>query len=98
MTHDKARLRTIVNQDGAAVLDTERGTISTLNTTGAYIWQALERGEREEEIVDQLARETGEFPDTIRDDMKGFIAALRDKKMLSRLLEKEQGEDGTESR
>jgi hypothetical protein len=70
MTYDKAHLRTIVNQDdGAAVLDTERGTISTLNTTGAYIWQALERGQREEDIVDGLARETGEFPDTIRDDV-----------------------------
>jgi Coenzyme PQQ synthesis protein D (PqqD) len=83
MAHDKAHLRTIVNEDGAAVLDTARGTISTLNTTGAYIWQALERGQREEEIVDQLARETGESPNTIRDDVKGFIAALRDRKMLS---------------
>jgi hypothetical protein len=84
MTQDNAHLRTIVNQDGAAVLDTERGTISTLNTTGAYIWQALERGEREVDIVDGLARETGESPDTIRDDVKVFIAALRDQKILSR--------------
>jgi hypothetical protein len=83
MIHDKARLRTIVNQDGAAVLDTEKGTISTLNTTGAYIWQAMERGEHEGDIVDQLARETGESPETIRDDVKDFIAALREQKMLS---------------
>jgi hypothetical protein len=83
MTHDKAHLRTIVNQDGAAVLDTERGTISTLNTTGAYIWQALERGEREEEIVDQLARETGESPNAIRGDVKDLIASLRGQKVLS---------------
>ena len=83
MSHKTAHLRTIVNQDGAAVLDTERGTISTLNTTGAYIWQALERGQREEDIVDQLARETGESPNTIRHDVKDFIASLRDQKMLS---------------
>ncbi len=82
MDHDKAHLRTVVNQDGAAVLDTLRGTISTLNTTGAYIWQALERGEREEEIVDGLASETGESPHAIRDDVKDFIAALREQKML----------------
>ena len=83
MSHDKPHLRTIVNQDGAAVLDTEKGTISTLNTTGAYIWQALERGEREEAIVNGLAHETGELPNAICDDVKDFIASLRDQKMLS---------------
>ena len=83
MAHGNAHLRTIVSQDGAAVLDTERGTISTLNTTGAYIWQALERGEREEEIVDQLARETGESPNAIHGDVKDLIASLRGQKVLS---------------
>ena len=74
----------IANQDGAAVLDTERGTISTLNTTGAYIWQALERGESEEQIVEGLARETGESPDAIRQDVNGFIEALHEQKILER--------------
>jgi len=84
MAQDKAHLRTIVNQDGAAVLDTGRGTISTLNPTGAYIWQALERGERGEEIVEGLARETGESPDDIREDVNSFIAALHEQKILER--------------
>jgi hypothetical protein len=82
MARDKDHLRTIVNQDGAAVLDTERGTISTFNTTGAYIWQALERGEREEEIVEGLAHETGESPDVIRQDVNDFIAALNEQRIL----------------
>ena len=84
MAQDKAHLRTIVNQDGAAVLDTGRGTISTLNPTGAYIWQALERGERGEEIVEGLARETGESLDVIRQDVNDFIAALRKQNILGR--------------
>lgn len=84
MTTDHPHLRTIVNEDGAAVLDTERGTISTLNTTGAYIWQALERGEREEDIVAGLARETGSTQEIIRQDVSDFLAALREQKMLSR--------------
>jgi hypothetical protein len=84
MAHDKTQLRTIVNQDGAAVLDTQRGTISTLNTIGAYIWQALGRGEREEEIVEELARETGESPEVIRQDVNDFIAALHLQKILER--------------
>jgi hypothetical protein len=82
MAHDKAHLRTVANQDGAAVLDTERGTISTLNTTGAYIWQALEQGTREEEIVEGLAHETGESLDVIRQDVSGFIATLHEQKIL----------------
>ena len=84
MAADKSHLRTIVNEDGAAVLDTERGTISTLNTTGAYVWQALERGECEEDIVEALARETGTPREVIRQDVSDFIAALQENKMLSR--------------
>ena len=84
MVADNSHLRTIVNEDGAAVLDTKRGTISTLNTTGAYIWQALERGEREEDIVVGLARETGSPQEDIRQDMSDFVAALQEQKLLSR--------------
>ena len=84
MVTNNSHLRTIVNEDGAAVLDTARGTISTLNTTGAYIWQALERGEREEAIVGGLARETGSPQEVIRQDVSAFIAALQEHKMLSR--------------
>jgi hypothetical protein len=84
MVADNSHLRTIVNEDGAAVLDTERGTISTLNTTGAYVWQALERGEGEEDIVEALARETGTPREVIRQDVSDFIAALQENKMLSR--------------
>jgi Coenzyme PQQ synthesis protein D (PqqD) len=84
MVTDNSHLRTIVNEDGAAVLDTARGTISTLNTTGAYIWQGLERGESEEAIVEGLARETGSPQDVIRQDVSDFIATLQEHKMLSR--------------
>jgi Coenzyme PQQ synthesis protein D (PqqD) len=83
VAHENAHLRTIVNQDGAALLDTVRGKISTLNTTGAYIWLALQRGESEEEIVDGLARETGESPDMIRQDANDFIASLHEQQILN---------------
>ena len=84
MIADHSHLRTIVNEDGAAVLDTRQGTISTLNPTGAYIWQALERDEREEDIVEGLARETGSSPEIIQQDVSDFLAALREQNMLLR--------------
>ena len=76
MADDTTHLRTIVNEDGAAVLDTKRGTISTLNVTGGFIWQALARGEGEETIVASLARETGQSPGIIERDVRDFVASL----------------------
>jgi hypothetical protein len=45
VTNIKEHLRTISNEDGAAILDTESGDLSTLNATGAYVWEALQRGD-----------------------------------------------------
>jgi|HubBroStandDraft_5_1064220.scaffolds.fasta_scaffold587097_1 hypothetical protein len=81
---DHSHLRTIASEEGAAVLDTKLGTISTLNTTGAYIWQALQRGEPEEDILKGLAHETGCSPEEIAQDVSDFITALQERKMLSR--------------
>lgn len=69
-------LKTVVTPDGAAVLDMRRGSISTLNPTGAYVWLALERGESEEAIVESLARETGMSPEVIGPDVRKFMEAL----------------------
>lgn len=82
MSNNNAHLKIIVNQDGAAALDTSLGTISTMNTTGAYIWQALERGQCEEDIIADLVRETGALREVIERDMRDFLATLRDRDML----------------
>jgi hypothetical protein len=71
------QIRTIANQDGAAILDIESDRISTLNSTGALVWQALERGEDTEAIAQDLARLTGEEIDAVRKDVAEFVEALR---------------------
>jgi hypothetical protein len=83
MMTDNSHLRTIANQDGAAVLDTKLGSISTLNSTGAYVWQGLERGESLETIVANLSRETGEQPEVVGRDVKDFVETLRAQQLLS---------------
>jgi hypothetical protein len=83
MVNDNSHLRTIVNQDGAAVLDTKLGSISTLNSTGAYVWQGLERGESLETIAANLSRETGEQPEVIGHDVRDFVETLRVQQLLS---------------
>jgi len=80
---ENSHLRTIVNQDGAAVLDTKLGSISTLNATGAYVWQRLERGESVETIVADLSRETGEQPEIVEPDVRAFVESLRSQQLLS---------------
>ena len=77
-------LRAVVNADGAVILDTYRGMISTLNSTGAYIWEALGRGDTVSSIVSQLATETGEQPETIEPDVQEFIDCLEANNLLPR--------------
>ncbi len=82
MTTDNSHLRMMANHDGAAILDTRLGNLTTLNPTGMYIWQALGRGESVEVIALDLARDTGEEISTLERDVREFIDALRDQGLL----------------
>jgi 6-phosphogluconate dehydrogenase (decarboxylating) len=84
MTMEKSHLHSVVDQDGAAILDIDRGLISTLNATGAYVWQGLERGEPLETIIANLARETGEDALVIDRDVREFLDSLKQKHLLPR--------------
>jgi hypothetical protein len=75
-------LKTIVDQDGAAILDIERGLISTLNPTGAHVWQGLQRGESLETIIANLAHETGEETLLVERDVREFVEDLKQKRLL----------------
>jgi AmiR/NasT family two-component response regulator len=83
MADERSHLRTIVNQDGAVILNTTTGEITTLNSTGAFIWQALERGDVLETIAANLTRETGEQMDSLKHDVRKFMDALEERKLLS---------------
>lgn len=77
-------LRAIVDDNGAAILDIERDAISTLNPTGGYVWQGLERGEALERIIANLARDTGEDELLVDRDVREFVKALTMKHLLPR--------------
>jgi len=83
MRTERAHLRTIMNHDGAAILNSTTGTILTLNTTGAFVWQALERGEDPVTIALELARETGKQVETVERDVRQFVQALKDRQLLA---------------
>jgi DNA integrity scanning protein DisA with diadenylate cyclase activity len=81
MRDSSTHLRTIANQDGAVILNSTAGTITTLNSTGAFVWQGLERGESADMIAQNLARETGEEVAAIRNDLLGFIDCMKKAKL-----------------
>ncbi len=84
MTNIKEHLRTISNEDGAAILDTESGDLSTLNATGAYVWEALQRGVDEPTIIAALAQETGESLEIVAADIRAFLTSLKERTLLPR--------------
>lgn len=78
----KEHLLSVVSQDGAVILNIEAGRLSSLNSTGAYIWQALERGDETQSIVEEVARMTGEPIDVLQRDIADFIKTLAGENIL----------------
>jgi Coenzyme PQQ synthesis protein D (PqqD) len=71
------RLSTVVNQDGAAVLDVSRNQITTLNSTGGFIWDRLQQGRTVEQVIDDLAIESNTDPLIVKGDVLAFLEQLK---------------------
>ena len=84
MVPQTPNLKAIVSEDGAVILDIEHDSMSTLNPTGAYVWQGLQRGEIIETIIANLARETGEDDLLVERDVREFVAELQRKQLMPR--------------
>lgn len=76
------QLQAAFDQDGGAILDVEAGTISTLNPTGAFVWQRLKQRQGATEIIAAIAQETGEDPATVERDVREFMEELKLKHLL----------------
>lgn len=78
-----AHLRSVVDQDGAVILDIEHDTMLTLNATGGYIWQRLQQGKLIDEIVSELANDTGADLAAVDRDVHDFFEQLKSKHLLT---------------
>lgn len=83
MANERSHLRTIANENGAIILNTTTGELVTVNSTGAFIWQALARGDVLEIITANLASETGQKVDSLQHEVREFVDALRKHKLVS---------------
>jgi 6-phosphogluconate dehydrogenase (decarboxylating) len=70
------QLRTVVNQDGAAILDVSRNQITTLNSTG-FIWDKLQQGRTVEQAIQDLAIESDTDPAVVERGVSAFLEQLK---------------------
>ena len=80
----KSELRSLVTPEGATILDISKDELTTLNSTGGYVWMRLRKGDEVEKIVADLAEETGQDPSAIRTDVHEFIEQLAEKHLVIR--------------
>jgi hypothetical protein len=78
-----AHLRSIVDHDGAVILDSSRNAMTILDATGAYIWDRLHRGMPPDSIAAELARDTGTDQRMIAKDVDVFMEQLKSKHLVT---------------
>jgi hypothetical protein len=83
MSSSFPHLRTVVNRDGAAILDVTRNQITTLNSTGGFIWDRLRQGRTVEEAIQDLASESNTDPAVVERGVRGFVEQLKSEHLLS---------------
>ena len=76
-------LRFVANRDGALILDTPQNAMTPLNSTGAYVWQRLERGMALDDIVTELANETNTDRERVAEDVGRFLENLKSRRLLA---------------
>jgi len=79
----RPHLRSVVDHDGAVILDIERDSMLTINSTGSYVWQRLQQGKQIDEIIRELASETGADPVAVDRDVQAFLDELKSRHLLT---------------
>jgi Coenzyme PQQ synthesis protein D (PqqD) len=75
-------LRSVVDHDGAVILDINRDQFFSMNPMGALIWTRLLNGEGLDQIRDALVAETGMDTSVLSADVDDFMADLKSKHLV----------------
>ncbi len=78
----QSHVRSVIDADGAVLLDLKRGTYYSLNGVGADIWVKLESGLTLPEIAVHLSGIYDESIETVRGDVSHFVDALSQKGLV----------------
>lgn len=83
MIRPDPQLRSIVDRDGALILNISTSEATPLNSTGAYVWQRLEQGMLIESIIADLARDTNTDVAVVASDVDRFMEQLKCRHLLT---------------
>ena len=83
MVTTPAHLHSIIDHDGAVILDIPRNTITTLSPTGAYVWERLLQGLQVAAIISELSHDTGTDELVVAKDVEEFMEQLKSKQLVS---------------
>jgi hypothetical protein len=64
------------------ILDLRTSLYLSLNAAAAYLWQSLEKGATERQLVEALSVQFGITEDRAGDDVKAFIARCQERDLL----------------
>ncbi|WP_263356662.1 PqqD family protein [Acidicapsa ligni] len=78
----RPNLRSVVDHDGAIILDIDRDLFISMNPIGAYIWERLVKGDTSEDIAATIASDTGSNISIVSADVAEFMADLKDKHLI----------------
>jgi len=87
MANMPAHLRSIIDHDGAVILDIKRDQFFSLNPVGSYIWERLLKGEGIEQIARELADETETEFSIVVADVNDFVTDLKSKQLFHFLID-----------
>jgi Coenzyme PQQ synthesis protein D (PqqD) len=76
-------VRANVTTDGVVLLDVKEGSVYSANVVGARIWELLQSGRTQAEIVEQIAVEYSAPHATVETDLREFVHALRNRALVT---------------
>jgi Coenzyme PQQ synthesis protein D (PqqD) len=76
-------VRSTHGQDGAIVLDIQHGQMFNLNRVGSRMFELLEMGSAEPEIVEAISQEFSVSREMVEDDVREFIGALKKNRLVT---------------
>ena len=82
MSSSNSQIRSLVTPEGAMILNIASDQMITLNSMGGYVWARLQEGKSVEEIISNLAKETGHDPAVVANDVHEFLEQLTERNLI----------------
>jgi len=75
-------IRSVDQLQPAVLLDIPRNAMTTLNSTGAYVWERLNRGMSVAAVVAELSKDTGVDEAIVGADVEVFLEELKSRHLM----------------